>query len=137
MRSPGLRFFFTFITLLVLQVQTQAVPETSRLGDASDSSDTFHQSITTREYGDFLNATDRLEDGSWRLEEKSCTAAHFYDEKMSSGSASILRSGEPGSYQYELTPTGDSEASMLFLSENDAARCCEWLNRSRFFSSSL
>lgn len=72
--------------------------------------------ITVSNYCDFLNAVAGTD----------C----FYDGKMGAdlGLASILRSGESGSYRYEFAPTTKPDDRMLFLSWNNAIQYCDWKN---------
>ena len=64
---------------------------------------------------------------------------HFFDEKMATGLslAGIRRFGTPGDYHYEVRALDKSDASMPFLSWNDATHYCEWRNHSENSSFSL
>ena len=80
------------------------------------------RAITSQEYCSFLNASQRQESEILDL----------YDEKMSEcHTASILRLGSPGSYEYQpatLESSPTQEASLSFLSEQEAELFCDWYN---------
>lgn len=116
-----------FLCLLAIIISSKTLTATG----LSNLQDTGERIITANEYKEFLNTT------------ASSNRCCFYDAKMSTGveSTSILRSGIPGSYQYQIagynlqtTAPEAPDTPMLFLSWNDAMRYCDWKNSTSTFN---
>lgn len=74
--------------------------------------------ITNLQYADFLNTSVRGRTDDTGL---------FHESMASSPNGGIRRSGEPGSFRYELKP-GMGDEPINFVSWHDAARMANWLH---------
>ena len=132
-KSMMLRFMqtktFSFLTLvLFVFLRSNLVLSASVVSVKENESGL----VTADDYCEFLNAVAQAapeEALQLKLEVEAVnTPNDFYDEKMSSNSraASILRSGRPGDYRYEVIK-GKEDAVMNYLSQNAAVDYDDWL----------